>query len=103
MKELLERLGVPNESWAVSAFAAMLIVFYRIFDSENPLSARKTMRLVVIGFVCILLVPGVLVYVLRISNPFATGVLTALSVYAFEPLMEILKNRFLKKVNDGNA
>jgi len=97
MEEILKRLGVPVESWIISVFAACLIAIYRIFEPEEPISKRKMIRIVIMCISCALLVPGLALYWMTVKNPFFSGVLTGLSVYCFEPLLDLAKNKFINK------
>ncbi|MCE6987500.1 hypothetical protein [Dyadobacter sp. CY323] len=104
MEEILKRLGVPIENWIVSIFAAVLIVFYRVYEPDEPLSKRKTIRVVIMGLSSALLVPGLVVYWAKVQNPFLAAVITGLSVYCFEPIMEKAKSKLMTKIDktDGS-
>jgi len=98
MEEILKRLGVPLKSWIISVFAACVIAIYRIFEPEEPISKRKMIRIVIMCFCSALLVPGLVVYWMKVENPFLSGVTTGLTVYCFEPLLELGKRKLINKV-----
>ena len=103
MEEILKRLGVPLESWIISMFAAVLIVIYRVFEPEEPISKRKTIRIVIMGLTSALLVPGLVVYWMKVENAFLAAVITGLSVYGFEPILEKCKTYLITKIDKENG
>ncbi|WP_342086104.1 hypothetical protein [Dyadobacter sp. OTU695] len=101
-EELFRRLGVPPEHWIVSMLAGMLLTIYRIFEPEQPVTRRKTVRILISGVVSILLVPGIAVFYFNIQNPFFSAALTGLTSYCFEPILKIGQEKFIKRVSNEN-
>lgn len=104
MEELLKRLGLTIEGWIISFFAASLFAIYRIYEQEEPTSKRKRIRIIIMALTSALLVPGLVVYWLKVENAFLSGAITGLSVYCFELIMDIAKKKVANKLNntDGN-
>ncbi|WP_031526998.1 hypothetical protein [Dyadobacter crusticola] len=103
MEEILKRLGVPIENWIVSIFAAVLIVFYKVYEPEEALGRRKTIRIVITGLTSALLVPGLVVYWAKVENPFLAAVFTALAVYCFELIMGGAKKYVSNKIDKSDG
>ena len=103
MEEILKRLGVPIENWIVSIFAALLMVFYKLYESDESLSRRKTIRIVITGLTSMLLVPGLVVYWAKVENPFLSAVFTLLSVYCFDLIMEKAKKYVKTKIDQADG
>lgn len=100
MKEIFERLGVSIEMWIISFFTACLIGIYRIYEQEEPTSRRKRIRIIIMSISSALLVPGLVVYWMHVENAFFSGAITGLVVYCFELIIDIAKNKLVKKLKD---
>lgn len=103
MEEILKRLGVPIENWIVSIFAAVLIVLYKVYEPDEPLGRRKTIRTVITGLTSAFLVPGLVAYVAKVENPFLSGVFTILSVYSFEQIIKAGRKYVTNKIDKANG
>jgi len=103
MEEFFKRFGVPIEMWTISFFAASLITLFRIYETEVPPSRRRIISMVIMGLVSALVVPGVVIQVFNIQNPSVAAVITGGVVYSFEQVMQVIRAKIVKKIDDdGN-
>lgn len=104
MEELLKRItgmGVSIESWLLSFVVASLMALFRIFESDVAPTARKQKAIIIMGLTSCLLVPGLVVYWMKIDNAFVAALITGLTVYTFEQALHLAKDRFLGKFKKG--
>ena len=104
MEELFKRFGVPPEMWIVSFFSATLFTLYRIYETEVAPSKRKVISMLIMGLVSALIVPGVVIHWLGVTNPSIAAMITGAVVYSFEQVMHAVRGKLLKKIDseDGN-
>jgi hypothetical protein len=103
MEELFKRLGVPPEMWIVSFFSSTLFTLYRIYETEVSPSKRKVISMLIMGLVSALIVPGIVLHWLGVTNPSIAGLITGTVVYSFEQVMHAFRGKLLKKINDDDG
>jgi len=100
MEELLRNLGVKAENMLMSFFAATIFVIIRIYEPEVPLSRRKVIYVITSGAATALLVPGLVVYWFKVDNAFMAGFATAVVVLSFEFIVQIIREKVIRKLKD---
>lgn len=101
MEDILKKIvgmGVSVESWILSFAVANLIALYRIFESDIQPTRRKMSAIVIMGLISCLLVPGLVVYWMEIDNAFIAALVTGLTVYSFEQVLQAARERFIKNI-----
>lgn len=100
MEEIFKRLGISIEEGLLSLCVTAAISIYRIFEPETPLSRRKVVLIITIGFICCLLVPGLVVYWMGVRNPFISAAITGIFAYSFEQVIHVLRDKLVSKVKN---
>lgn len=106
MEDLIKSLGVKFESMIMSLFVATIIFMLRIFEPATPPSSRKIAYLACAALATALLVPGLVVYWMKVDNAYLTGVYTAIVILSFEGIIAFVRENIIKKLKsktDGDV